>query len=85
MTQVIHQGDNLGPRTVWALLLLLTPGFASTAPDESREMPSLEMLEYLGEWESSDGQWIDPMTAFDNERSNPQPEDFRWNENRDHE
>jgi len=70
---------------VWPLLLLLLPGLASTAQDEGADLPSPEMLEYLGEWENSNGQWIDPMTTFDTESNNPQPEEFRWDENRDHE
>lgn len=28
---------------------------------EETQTPSLDFLEYLGEWESSDGQWQDPI------------------------
>jgi len=27
---------------------------------ENTEMPSLEFLEFLGDWETEDGEWIDP-------------------------
>ena len=29
-------------------------------PLEDAEMPSLELLEFLGDWETDDGEWIDP-------------------------
>lgn len=29
---------------------------------DANEPPSMEFLEFLGEWESSDGQWMDPLT-----------------------
>ncbi len=28
--------------------------------NEDNEIPSLEMLEFLGEWETYEGEWIDP-------------------------
>ncbi len=27
----------------------------------SEEMPSIAFLEFLGEWETDDGEWIDPV------------------------
>ena len=27
-----------------------------------RETPSVELLEFLGEWETADGKWVDPTT-----------------------
>lgn len=54
---------------LWGAVLLLgllsSPAFAQE-PDPSRksteesEMPSLELLEFLGDWETDDGEWIDP-------------------------
>ncbi len=32
---------------------------SAPAPDE-KELPSLELLEFLGDWEARDGQWVDP-------------------------
>lgn len=37
-----------------ALLLLATPALAED------EAPSLELLEFLGRFETADGQWLDP-------------------------
>ena len=39
------------------------------------EIPSLEFLEFLGEWETEDGRWIDPeeidkMSLPDSEKKN---------------
>lgn len=45
--------------------LLSTPAFAQE-PEQTRktseesETPSLEFLEFLGDWETEDGEWIDP-------------------------
>ena len=53
----------------WSTLLLLgllsTPALAQQ-PEQAREgseesdIPSLELLEFLGDWETDDGEWIDP-------------------------
>jgi len=58
-----------GKAGLWSAVLLLgllsTPALAQ-APGEVREesenteMPSLEFLEFLGDWETEDGEWIDP-------------------------
>lgn len=43
--------------------LLAAALLASTAAlAEEAEVPTLELLEYLGEWEDRDGQWFDPQT-----------------------
>ena len=53
-------------RTATALtaLLLTTAATAQPAPDADEEAPdappSLELLEFLADWESADGQWVDP-------------------------
>jgi hypothetical protein len=31
------------------------------AKTDDDDLPSLEMLEFLGEWETEEGEWIDPM------------------------
>lgn len=58
-----------GKAHFWGTLILLgllsTPVFAQEpgqAGDKSEdtEMPSLEFLEFLGDWETDDGEWIDP-------------------------
>jgi hypothetical protein len=30
-------------------------------PVRGEETPSVELLEFLGEWETSQGQWVDPL------------------------
>jgi len=36
------------------------PGLAAEQPT-----PSLELLEFLGEWETDDGEWVDPEVVAD--------------------
>ena len=58
-------GKSLFWNTVLLLGLLSSPAFAQE-PDQGRknvedsEIPSLELLEFLGDWETDDGEWIDP-------------------------
>lgn len=47
--------------------------------EKSPEIPSLEFLEFLGEWETEDGRWIDPEEL--DQISLPDPE--RKNEEKD--
>ncbi len=58
-----------GKAHLWGTLILLgllsTPVFAQEPgqardSSEDTEMPSLEFLEFLGHWETDDGEWIDP-------------------------
>lgn len=60
-----------GKTPLWSTVLLLGllsyPALAQepgqgreAAPQEDTEMPSLELLEFLGDWETDDGEWIDP-------------------------
>lgn len=60
-----------GKARLWSTVLLLgllsSPALAQepgqgreVAPQEDVEMPSLELLEFLGDWETEDGEWIDP-------------------------
>ena len=51
--------------TVLLLGLLSSPALAQEpgqvgASQENIETPSLEFLEFLGDWETEDGEWIDP-------------------------
>ena len=41
------------------ICMISTWAYAKEA-DEDTELPSLEMLEFLGEWETSEGEWVDP-------------------------
>ena len=46
------------------VLILLIAGIPciTTAKDKEFETPSLEFLEFLGEWTNSENQWIDPLS-----------------------
>lgn len=39
--------------------------FAALASGEEVDAPSMELLEYLGSWESGNGEWVDPMELVD--------------------
>ncbi len=55
-------GWNKGARVrVNSLLLAAVLLVSNAASAEEVEVPPLELLEYLGEWEDSDGQWFDPQ------------------------
>ena len=48
------------------LMILLSPiSQAETREDDA--VPSLELLEFLAEWETDDGQWLDPETLEDDD------------------
>jgi hypothetical protein len=63
--------------------LALLPALFSINPvqaDEAKkepETPSLEMLEYLGEWEQENQQWIDPLSLYEADMTNPAPDDYQ--------
>lgn len=44
-----------------ALLLLVSPAWADS------EEPSLELLEFLAEWQDEEGSWVDPVEFAGNE------------------
>ncbi len=46
---------------------------------QEQEIPSLEFLEFLGEWETEDGKWIDPEAL--EQMSLPDPEQEKDEEN----
>jgi len=53
-----------------SLILLLMIQFSSILQADSQQegaVPSLDLLEFLGEWESSDGEWLDPAELEDND------------------
>jgi hypothetical protein len=63
----------------WALLpalFVINPAHGDGTEKEP-ETPSLEMLEYLGEWEQEDKQWIDPLSLYESDMTDPVPVDYR--------
>jgi len=63
----------------WLVLLaLLAPLHAAPAGADEPSAPSLELLEFLGDWETEDGEWVDPgdlleMPELDPEKSDDEP------------
>jgi len=48
----------------WAvsiIMLVVKPAFADTV---DTEQPSLEFLEFLGEFETQNGMWVDPLSLL---------------------
>ena len=42
------------------LFFLSINNVAGEAVENDEDIPSLELLEFLGEWETENGEWIDP-------------------------
>ncbi len=77
--------------TVFILTILSAPGQAQqTESDQTSnrqqetgtEIPSIEFLEFLGEWETDDGRWIDPeeldqMSLPDTEKKNEEEDETK--------
>jgi len=53
-----------GKYMIFGLLLVLMANVAEAdsqkRDQQEQEKPSLELLEFLGEWETDSGKWIDP-------------------------
>lgn len=41
--------------------LMMTLAILIAVPGQAEETPDIEMLEYLGNWETANGEYIDPM------------------------
>ena len=41
------------------IMFMLNTSAIASEPT-ARELPSIELLEFLGDWETADGEWIDP-------------------------
>ncbi len=46
-------------------VMTLFPAALYSEDRESAEVPSIDFLEFLGEWQTSDGEWIDPNELND--------------------
>ena len=53
-------------RAIAALLLLMI-----VAPIRADESPDIEMLEYLGSWETAQGEYMDPMAIETEDTTKP--------------
>ena len=54
-------------------VLLLSLAHPVIAADE--ELPSTELLEFLGEWETKEGKWFNPMWILKNLSAKKQSDD----------
>ncbi len=66
---------------LWLLLPLLLAG-APLAAEDTPAIPSLQLLEFLAEWQDDSGQWLDPMDlapadlpSADNDQSKGEDDD----------
>lgn len=49
------------PSLLWLMIsLLLSPAWAHAEPLPPEPPVPIELLEFLGEWETTEGEWIDP-------------------------
>ncbi|MBU1405959.1 MAG: hypothetical protein KKE83_02370 [Proteobacteria bacterium] len=65
------------------LMLLLTGNPASGAEQKTREAhPSLELLEFLGEFQTKDGVWFDPTEEEQPNRVSPEEQNHEQTHNR---
>ena len=46
------------------IIILLSIALDANAASENTS-PSMELLEFLGEWQTKDGDWVDPMRFLD--------------------
>lgn len=53
------------PLKLLVLIMLTLPHISRAEPEDQETPPSAELLEFLGEWETVDGQWIDPAEFED--------------------
>ncbi|MGD8559676.1 MAG: hypothetical protein PVF34_06645 [Gammaproteobacteria bacterium] len=64
------------------LIILLAVAFHAEAGTEDK--PSMELLEFLGEWQTKEGEWVDPMRFMNiDEKDLKQGSDSTVNVNED--
>jgi hypothetical protein len=68
---------------IFAALVLLN--IIVVAHAENDDSPSMEFLEFLGEFQTDDGEWIDPLNLLDTEQSEPKREHERDEEDQPNE
>ena len=57
---------NCRPSLILILMILFSP-LIQAQTQENDDTPSLDLLEFLGEWETGDGEWLDPAQLEDND------------------
>lgn len=51
--------------TLIILGLFFPPAGALAAEDGDETLPDMELLEFIGEWETESGEWIDPAELYE--------------------
>ena len=64
----------MGRRLFMAMILFINMS-AVGAQGAEQDRPSIELLEFLGEWETRDGTWVDPTEFKDVARPNEEEKD----------
>lgn len=54
----------------YGVIALMLTSFLTLAADVDNALPSLEFLEYLGEWQDETGELIDPLLLGENDDLN---------------
>ena len=49
------------------LMLCLNTSLLAEEQTTKQELPSTDFLEFLGEWETEEGEWVDPVALEDDE------------------
>jgi hypothetical protein len=55
---------------LWVLLYIAAIHAKQVGAEPEDDAPSLELLEYLGEYQTQEGQWIDPMSFLETDTDN---------------
>ena len=58
---------NYRGRTWFIVMLCVFPPLFAEEQTSNETMPSIEFLEFLGEWETEEGEWIDPVELENDE------------------
>ena len=53
------------PHRLLVLMMITLSPILHAETEANEEIPSIEFLEFLGEWEDSDGEWLDPEELED--------------------
>ncbi len=72
-------GASMRARKTAILLLTLLP----SALCAEEEQPSLELLEYLGNWEDANGSWVDPQLLLPAVKKDAESDDERIDKQND--
>jgi hypothetical protein len=53
--------------------LLMVIAMAEAEPQEPVSQPDIELLEFLGSWETASGEWLDPTVFADDAGEDEEP------------